>query len=88
VITHRCKTCNGPVDVALVDTTSQLEFARNNSRTYVWGMWEACPTCGSVDQPTLVVDDTALLTPRVSQTQLIDLSGFLHDQINQDEMKE
>jgi hypothetical protein len=71
VITHRCKTCDTPVEVDLVDITTQADQANGRS-AYLWGMHGQCQGCGSTDRPALVVDDTDLLTrPFDSETWVI-----------------
>jgi hypothetical protein len=62
--THRCETCDTPVEVGLVDTTTRADFTRG-VRTYVWGRHEQCTGCGSTARPKLVVDEADFLTQPV-----------------------
>lgn len=62
-VTHRCTTCDGPVEVAKVPTSSLLAAARG-VRTYAWGRRKSCPQCGSTDAPRLVIDEESALVER------------------------
>jgi hypothetical protein len=64
--THRCETCDTPVDVDLLDTTARADFLRG-VRTYAWGRHQQCSGCGSTARPKLVVDEADILTQRVER---------------------
>lgn len=51
VITHLCRTCAGPVEVARWDVTTMTSGPR-----FLWAAWGRCPGCGSTEQPMQVVD--------------------------------
>lgn len=51
MITHLCTTCAGPVEVRRVDVTTW-----GGGPSFVWGMHEQCPGCGSTARPMEVVD--------------------------------
>jgi hypothetical protein len=51
VITHLCRTCAGPFDVARVDITTY-----SSGPNFIWGCWGRCPGCGSTEAPMEVVD--------------------------------
>lgn len=51
MITHLCRTCATPVDVARIDITTIA-----GPPTFTWGRYEQCSGCGSTDEPMEVID--------------------------------
>jgi hypothetical protein len=51
VITHLCRTCGSPVEVARIDATTYI-----SGPSFAWGRWDPCTSCGSTNQPMQVVE--------------------------------
>lgn len=51
MITHRCRSCTGPVEVARIDVSTMV-----GGPQFMWGRHEECRDCGSRERPTEVID--------------------------------